>query len=341
MDSHINTISLTSNKSEILIACSSGTLFRCMVDNFSANAVVAEGHTSPVRCISFAPNSTLFVTGTASGELRSWDIIDYACQAVLRVPKSGAAMSLYVIDQNYVLSGWEDGFIRCHDLATLSRQMWYVPNAHRGGVRSLSAYVGPTMKYFVSGGGDGAVRVWKLDTRELITQHSEHSKVVSKVLADNRLPNLVHSVGADCSVLTFDLKTNARKMGHLSTGCITDMTQRTDSEQEIVTCDTAGRLLFWDIDYRDAVLSMQDPSRSAIKTCAVSPSGQFLAFAGDDQLLKVLELVTGRVLSLGQGHSSTVNALAWTTDERQIVTCGEDMCLCVWNFYLGGAAPAV
>jgi WD40 repeat protein len=59
--------------------------------------------------------------------------------------------------------------------------------------------------------------------------------------------------------------------------------------------------------------------------------------SGDDQLLKILEIVSGKVMSLGQGHSLTINDLVWTFDERQIVSAGEDGCLCVWNFYLGGA----
>lgn len=77
------------------------------------------------------------------------------------------------------------------------------------------------------------------------------------MLVDNRNPSIVHSVGADCSVLSFDLQTNKRIMAHLSSGCMLDMTQRVDSEQELITADASGRLLHWDIDYRDPVLAMQ------------------------------------------------------------------------------------
>jgi WD40 repeat protein len=118
---------------------------------------------------------------------------------------------------------------------------------------------------------------------------------------------------------------------------MTWMTQRRDSEQELVACDTLGRLLHFDIDVREPVEAVQDPSQAPLRCCAVSPSGRYLAFAGDDQLVKVLELATGAVCALGQGHSGAVKTLAWTLDERQLITGGDDMCLCVWNFYLGGA----
>lgn len=79
---------------------------------------------------------------------------------------------------------WEDGFVRCHDVSSLTRQLWTLANAHRNGVQSLSAYVpagagaaggGGSLRFFVSGGGDGAVRVWRLDNREMITQVSSRS----------------------------------------------------------------------------------------------------------------------------------------------------------------------
>ena len=70
---------------------------------------------------------------------------------------------------------------------------------------------------------------------------------------------------------------------------------------ELITADVQGRLLHWDCDVREAVLVIQDPTRTAMQTCSVSPSGRFLAFAGDDMVLKILEIVSGQVVSLGQG----------------------------------------
>lgn len=36
-------------------------------------------------------------------------------------------------------------------------------------------------------------------------------------------------------------------------GAFQDMTQRMDSENELITCDVHGRILTWDCDYRDPV----------------------------------------------------------------------------------------
>ena len=65
------------------------------------------------------------------------------------------------------------------------------------------------------GGYDGAVRIWRLGNRELVTQYTEHTKGVAKVLIDNNRSNIVHSVGSDCSVLTYDLRAGRRIICHI------------------------------------------------------------------------------------------------------------------------------
>ena len=196
LDSGVKALSLSANQSELIVGCTSGSVYRCLLRSLSSH-IVAEGHTSPVTCVAFssqqgADSNTMFATGTQSGELRLWDLTDYACTAVCRYPKSGSVLCLSLINTEMVVSGWADGFIRCHDTKTLETQLWYIANAHRDGVTSLSTHVDHALQYLASGGGDGAVRVWRLGSRELVTQYTEHSKPVAKVLIDNRSPNIIH-----------------------------------------------------------------------------------------------------------------------------------------------------
>mmetsp|Transcript_64346 Transcript_64346/g.145130 ORF Transcript_64346/g.145130 Transcript_64346/m.145130 type:complete len:116 (+) Transcript_64346:97-444(+) len=115
------------------------------------------------------------------------------------------------------------------------------------------------------------------------------------------------------------------------------MTQRVDSEQELVTCDNTGRLLFWDCDVADPVQVLQSPQRMRMSCAAVSPTGSYLAICGDF-LVSIFDLAGGiRLMAQGHGHSQPVTALKWSPDEKQVVSVGEDCCVCVWNFY-GAAA---
>lgn len=333
----IRSLSCTSSGAELLVTCSSGTILRCLSDTF-AFSVIGNANTSGITCMTFSPasGSGVFATGTKGGELRVWDVIDYACLATTCYTNA-SVMSVCFSGPDSLMSGWDDGAIRCHDATTLSKLLWSIPTAHRGGTRSIACHSDPTLQYFVTGGMDGAVRVWRLASRELVSQYNEHKKGVMRVLVDVASPNIVHSMSIDCSVLSYDLRAAKRIICHLVTstgGSMTDMTQRNDGKWELITCDAQARLLHWDINVRDPIVAVQDPSMAALKCALISPSGRFLAFAGDDQIVKVLDMIRGNICALGNGHSSPILTLAWTPDEKQIISGGDDGNLCIWNFYL-------
>ena len=341
MDSAVTSVSLASSDLELLVSCLSGNLYRVAVSSLT-EILVGSSHTAAIACIAFGSSAGYFATGTTAGELRVWDLADYACQALTRVPKAGAAHCLDILNSGHglegslVVSGWADGFVRCHDMARLSRQLWVITNAHRGGVLSVAGHRDSALEFLVTGGADAAVRVWRLATRELFAQFSEQSKPVTRVLVDVRQPHLVHSVSLDGSLLSFDIKRQRRVVGHfIQKGShLTSLSQRPDGEQELVTCDSGGKILMWDCDVRDPVQSLQDPSRTNIQCCSISPSGKFFAFAGEDFCVKVLRMDTFELVSVGLAHSGVVRTLAWTPDERQIISGSDDFSLCIWNFFL-------
>ena len=343
----ISSLSMTLSGTEVLIGTSLGDVHRCAAHDFTLRNIVSSCHLSAVTCLSFGSRSDQFVSGSSSGELRVWDLSDYACLATLKLSKSGGVLSICIVDPDEgiassagiggsaVVSGWADGAIKCHDMMSLNRQIWQIPNAHRNGVSSVAVHCSGSLQYMVSGGMDGVVRIWRLSNRELVTQFSEHSKPVTRVLIDVLKPNLVHSTSLDMSILTYDLKAQKRTVSHLvQHGSFSDMTQRLDSEQELITCDNMGRLLHWDCDIRDPVAVVQDPGGLCLSCCIVSPSGRYIAFAGQDSTLKVLAIENNEVVGLGQGHSDAIKMIKWTPDEKQLVTVGADSCICIWNIYV-------
>lgn len=287
-----------------------------------------------------APNETCVLTGSASGELRLWNLVDYICMAVLRAPKSGRVTAVVTAENDgtkTAIAAFEDGSIKCYERTGLQRQLWSITEAHKRSCTCLSVFADSGAQFVVSGGGDSLVRVWLLRNREMITQFNEHRKELCAVLVDFNEPHILHTAAVDGAVISFDLKSGRQRMSHTSipSSSSTCITQRLDSEREIIVADRRGRLAYFDVDLREAVAVVQEPSKSAILCCAISPCGKFLATAGDDCTLKILLVSDGELLSVCAGHSAEVTWLAWTAGGSQLITGGADACLCIWTFHLG------
>lgn len=280
----------------------------------------------------------MFATGDSGGLVKVWDLSDYATIMSLTENKSGGVTSICWVHGELIIVGFVDSFVRCYD-ATSGKKQWEIPNAHKGRITSLVSHCDSRLAFLVSGGEDGGVRVWALKNRELMIQFVEHQKPVTGVIVDVKKPNLIHSCSMDCGLLTYDLIKEKRIVSHMvRSGAFLGLTQRLDNEQEVITADGNGRFLFWDCDYAQPTNMLQDPSRSKCNAIRVSPSGRYLATIGDDHLLKVFDLSDGShgLLTVGHGHSQRVLGLEWSGDEKQLVSVGEDACVCVWNFYAQG-----
>jgi WD40 repeat protein len=246
-----------------------------------------------------------------------WDLSDYSVKAMMTGP-SKATCCINLGDQ--ILSGWTDGFIRMYDIK--SQTMKWQINAHRGGVTCLAH----CNKFICSGGEDSIIRLWSTVNQELIAQYSEHTKPVTDILIDIDHPHLLHSCSIDKTVSTFDLKIGRRITFHAlqkhNDRGFMSISQRLDHEKEVVTAGIDGKIRFWDIDYPNQVDILED-TNSCLNTIAVSPSGRFIAVGGDDALVKVWNLQTKKIISVGVCHSSKVNCVKWSPDEKQLISVGE------------------
>ena len=200
----------------------------------------------------------------------------------------------------------------------------------------MAVHSDASLAFVVSAAADGCVRVWALRSHEMMLQFCEHQKPVTQVLVDVKQPHLVHSCGTDCAVFTYDLRRERRTVAHMvREGQFTTMSQRFDSEQELVTADNNGKLMFWDCDIDEAVATVRSPL--PVSCLQVSPSGRFFAIAGDYTVMVYDTATVGgpqcEPIAAGIGHSGKVNALVWSPDERQLVSVGDDSCVSVWNFF--------
>ncbi|ETI42043.1 hypothetical protein L917_12232 [Phytophthora nicotianae] len=329
----ITSISISPGGAQLFAGTSAGKMYH-VVANTLVISELASSHLGSVTSCAFGDSSEEFATISVDGSIRLWNLSTYhlKCMTTEAVAGLCIAITKSSTHSGLIVSGWVDGWLRAYDAAT-AQPKWHIATAHRGEVTAVAC----SAQYIVSGASDGGVSIWSFATRELVLQFHEHKRAVTGVLVDVKLPHRVHSCGVDKALFIYDLKGARRIVAQqVREGAFHGITQRVDSETEIVTAGADGRLLFWDCDEPDPVQFIVDPSRLKVTCAQVSPSGRFIATCGEDCEVKLFDVGSSALLASARGHSNTVNALAWSPDERQLVSVGADSCICVWNFYQEG-----
>ena len=122
-----------------------------------------DAHTGSINDINFGKRNDQFLAIDENGAIKMWDLSEYKSVFTSYSAKNCRGSSCCIAgDDESRVTGWRDGFIKCYDPS--GHVLWDIANAHRGAVTSLYC----DANYILSGGEDGAVRVWARTTRKLL-----------------------------------------------------------------------------------------------------------------------------------------------------------------------------
>ncbi len=74
---------------------------------------------------------------------------------------------------------------------------------------------------------------------------------------------------------------------------------------------------------------------TAVICCAFSPDGKVLASVGNDNLVKLWDPATGKLIREMKGHNGGVQGCAFTSDGKHLLTCSMDTTLKLWEVATG------
>ena len=368
LDGEVRSVSVSADGREVIAGTSLGNIYRLDAylkplapDGSPADRFVPliASHPHPISCIDFGGSSEWFITAADSGCLRRWELsnygVDFETVPPVKTTDTFATVraECLAVGATESLSGWTDGNVRCYSSST-GAPLWEIVGAHRGGVSCIVK----CPLYLVTGGADGALRVWSdAASRSLVGNFDEHSKRVTGICVDINpyaRSKVIHSCGEDKKLVSVDLDQARRvKCQTVKEGAFRDLVQMDKGEFEVISADTAGALKWWDSDYDQPVSMMytwspqQDPNKDRrLTSIQLSPPADGAAEGSDFLLactaageLQVWDLAYSQLLSVGSAHSSEVTMAKWSPDGKQIVSVGKDACVCVWNWYGTASAP--
>ena len=210
-------LAISQDGSEVFAGTTGGDLFKAKRGYMSSDSSldrICSNHSGEITAVTFAPDSNnIFATACADGSVRVWCLDEYTVLTEFCVAKKQAeAIVPFCLDFaiDALVTGWSDGFIRSHHSET-GELLWEIENAHVGGVTALK--LSHNLRFILSGGEDGGLRLWELRNRELVVILKQHTKRITKIIL---FKDDIHAISCskDRSFLCWDLQKERRVSAH-------------------------------------------------------------------------------------------------------------------------------
>lgn len=326
LDGALASMSMSSDGTEIMALSTGGSSFQIRTRDLS---VKLHNQVSPGENYDIAyPGSLsdMFLTCCSDGLVTLWDANDYSAR--LRCPSSRGSFPLSVCaSEDIIITGCNDGRLLSYDYAQ-GQNLWQIDNAHKGGATTVK--LASNVRFVVSGGAEGELRIWELKTREMIAHMKEH---VGRVNEMKLFPNDQYAISAsrDRCLLTWDLRAEKRLTQHREKHGGINCLAVASNQTSVITAGQEKTMTYWDLRMADPVKSIDLDEE--INSVSISPDDRHIVTAGTGNVVKVYDVASSMEKSRGVGHSRAVQKLSFSPDGKQVVSVGLDHSIMVWNFY--------
>jgi WD40 repeat protein len=289
-------------------------------------------HGGKVMSVALSRDSGLTVTGSADGTARVRQIRD-----ARSVRNDGEIYSAaFSNDGRWLIVGGDDHLARIFDVRTA--EPVGEPLAHDSAVRAL-AINGPR-DTIITGSDAGDLRIWKLQTRELVGQARKIGEIIHNihVCADGQTA-LVH-YGSK--------KAQAFQLISISTGNPASKPIELDASESLLARSADGYTILtsssirpawqsstlWDV--RNGQIRGQPLHHKAkINDAVFSPDGRMVVTAGWDQEVKRWNASNGEGIGRAFRHEGIAYAVAFSGDGRTIISGSDDRTARLWDAETG------
>lgn len=184
------------------------------------------------------------------------------------------------------------------------------------------------------------LRVHDSKSGEMLREFGESNEYVSRACFS---PDGLYVVAAGWggTVSLWDVKTGEKVRDFKHGGNLTDAEFSPDG-RKLISCSYWGTVIVWDADTGVACWTMKTPG--AVLCAAFSPSGTRIAFdcarEGSKGNSVPIYAWSGDELFALHGHTSRIESLHFSSDERRIATASWDGSIGIWDYQSGGTPLA-
>ncbi len=292
----VTSLSHSEDCSQTLIGTDQGFIYRAKNSDLSLT-LQCENHTNSVVFVNYPDKiSDKFASCSCDETIRLWDISDYIVNSHC-IAQSGGHPNCLNYNEEVIISGWQDGKIRMFRNDT-SKMLWQIDNAHKGGVIHLD--IAKNLKFIVSGGNEGEVRVWETKSREMLSHLKEHTNKVTKVqlISDDYF---LLSSSRDRALLCWDLQKEKRVSAHYQRMGGINYFDVISDKNLVLTTGQDRKVTYWDLREANAIRSIDTGKNlKGGDECfglMVSHDGKVFVTGGSEMVVKVWDIGMGGIIA--------------------------------------------
>lgn len=291
-------------------------------------------HTSPVYTVVWSPDGNQALTGSEDGSVRIWDVATGTVERTLPGHTGWISSVAWSRDGRYVVSSSEDATARICDLVAGAKL-----STLRHTRRVSSVAWSPIGSQVVTACGESAAYIWEATTgKRVLTLDAHASPIVSATYSPDG--NKVLTGCKDGTAYIWDVRIDTvvkTLLGHTNEiGSIA----WSPTGQQVITGSRDGTARIWNTENGINVHTFWHKDFIPLGVgvaVAWSPGGQRILIGTSDKVKRayIWDVVKREEVLILTGHRAMVQAVAWSPDERQIVTTCGDGTAHIWNAITG------
>ncbi|MCI5149415.1 MAG: hypothetical protein D3916_08510, partial [Candidatus Electrothrix sp. MAN1_4] len=282
-----------------------------------------KAHRECINCLMFSPDSKK-IASVSKSTIEIFDIINERKLSVFK--ESKYIFSLAFSPDGKILASTSGGLVSSgniclRDITTGRENNIYHERAVFGVAFS------PDGETIASASGDGAVRIWDIDSCKGLAIFTDHDGPVFSVVFSPDGKKIASASG-DGTVRIWDISSGEKIavfMGH--EGAVFNLSFNADG-RTITSASDDKTVRLWEIvNDRSTYLRHKE----AVNSIAFSPDSSTIVSASDDSTVRLWNITRSEQLVVFKEHKDSVNSVAFSPDGRTIGSGSDDTTIRIYN----------